>query len=222
VFRQTAWSVGYCTSCDRFEAFRLGEKEEIARVSGIRVSRETYRRAFCDCCGRRGKPSEEALILPFQDWQPTDGVRSLFKKSAPHLLINVPTLRADGELHALLTVVQHGSALHSVELGRGAVIGLLLGMAAFVPVAISLTQVVGVEPVSFVWVVTMVAGGMVGAICGAIVSAIRKGARTAHERIIEAYHKYELDPMKLAAAADSFPRRIRNAAEELLRDLPEP
>jgi hypothetical protein len=216
VFYQTAWSVDYCKFCDRFEAFRLGEKHERVALYGVPVSREVYRVALCDCCRQRSKLSNHASIIPFDEWQPTEGIRSLFEKCAPHLLPHLPTLRGDDELKSLLTVARRRST--QITVGPGAFVGLLVGLAAMTPVALVMTLIAHLEPVGFVWFLTLSAGMLLGAVVGGIVSAVAKKRTKARGILAEACAKYGLDPVRLASAADSFPRRIRLAAEALLRD----
>jgi hypothetical protein len=173
---------------------------------------------MCEWCDQLAKRYRMAEVIPFRDWQPSQGLRTLFEMCAPSLLKDVPTINTDRQMRDLLSLVQRRSAMSSVPLGCSPLAGLLPGMLLANVVAIGLIWIAALRLLT-AWLVGIAAGIILGLAVGALVSAVYSGRRFAREKIAEAYFKYDLDPERLDAAAQPHCRRIRVATGKLLTSL---
>jgi hypothetical protein len=216
-FEQTGWTVGYCGSCNRFEAVRVCEKSETVAVLGIEGKGTAAGRArLCEWCDEPVKRAPEAGNIPLADWNPGDGLKALFERCAPDLLDDLPSITTKRELRALLSFIERRSALNSFRMEGGpAGCGCLIGIIVAIPVAIALIYLNLAEKWA-AWVFTIGAGAFFGAIISAVVAAVAGGRRLARKKVFEMHFKYGVELGKLATAAEGYSRRIRAAAQQLV------
>ncbi len=217
VFRQTAWSVGYCVRCGRFEAQRVGELVNVTSFYGFRVSSEKVGWAhYCDWCDRPVTPLPEALAIPLDAWSAAQGIQALFDKCGVGTQLQVPRMDSDSDIQSLLSWVQRRSALTRVNLGSGPRLGTLVGAGLGLVIGIGVAILGPFDRIRAVFL-SLGAGLVLGLIVGVTYEVIVRGRHYASEKIAVAYHKYQLDPERLTALSQSYKGRIRAAVAFVLR-----
>jgi hypothetical protein len=210
--KQAAWSVGFCSRCNSFEAIRVGDAIRKLDISGLPVSREVIGLvAVCDCCDSMATPAPEARTHRLDGWTYDDGLRRLFELCAPNLLSECPYKSTEVEIGKLLKRVKSRTSVNALEIGPGMIFGALIGgafglIAGIVAASIEQLSVVGMA------IGGILGGGFVGGLVGSFVSIRMQGRKMAKKMIRKISRKYQLPPDQLIAAARRYPSRIRRGA----------
>jgi hypothetical protein len=212
-FDQTSWSVGYCPSCDRTEAIRIGRVISTTSLYFIvPVSREVGAKvSCCDFCGREAKRDKDADVVDVGEWNYRDGITMLFSLCAPAHDFGPLRFSTEDEVISLLRTTTRATKYSKIDLNAQwlpPLIGAGVGAALGIFLNLMLSEYKDEFRVIFLG---LLGGGFVGGLLGVLIGGILSCDKVARTTIEYNALKYDIDPDLLLNCATDFPGRIRRA-----------
>jgi hypothetical protein len=216
-FDLTGWSIGYCTSCDRTEAIRIGRVISttslyvvvpVTRKVGAKVS-------CCDYCGREAERDKDAEVVDVDDWSYRDGIATLFDLCAPAYDFGPLRFSKEDEIISLLRATTRATSYSKVDLNAQwlpPLLGAVVGAALAIVLAPMLSDGKDKFRVTFV---ALLGGGFVGGLIGVFTGGILTCNKVARTTIEYNTLKYKIDRDLLLDSATGFPSRIRRAVRAI-------
>lgn len=218
IYRQFAWSVGYCPYCEQLEAIRVEEVQIQTSLFLIPVHWEVLgESARCDFCGRAIDPSVIAIDQIAQDeWHPAEGIDVLMDNYTLPEDSDLPEVNSKRRLNSLLSAAQEASSISNLDVTFGATTGPLLGA----PICLALGYLLhssklirgDLEQMLLVSILVGVIGGMP---FGALVHALIKRSKVAHRRINIARENYGIDIDLLEDLSQEYNRLVKRTVVAL-------
>lgn len=213
-FEQTSWSIGYCSTCNRTEAIRIGRMISATMLYGfVTVSRQVGSEvSYCDFCSGSATQYQDAKTLGVEDWTYRDGIATLFELCAPGYDFGLPRFSTEDEIIGLLRATSRSTSYSKIDLNTQW-LPPLIGACAGAVLAIVLVPMLFDEHDDFRAIfLPLLGGGCVGGLLGILIGGIRSCNKLARTTIEYNALKYNIDPDLLLDSAIEFPNRIRHAA----------
>ncbi|MFO0929863.1 MAG: hypothetical protein U0736_23030 [Gemmataceae bacterium] len=219
-YRPIAWSVGYCPTCEMDAVVRIDRVTEVTYLNDLipLARKQRGEVARCDFCDRSVTTVHDWEGVAKNDWSAEkDGIDVLLELIGRTDLTLPPP--DDTRLHALLSAVDRSTSLTRQEIGgAGPIIGILLGLATVIPLALVTQQAqwlgarVNQEQAAILGTVIGLVGGL---IVGATVEHFVRRDRTAVRRFEAAHVKYAVDLYRLEELAEGYSKRVRRAVRKV-------
>jgi hypothetical protein len=218
-FDQTDWSVGFCPSCGRMEAIRIGRLMSttslylvvpISRKVGAEIS-------CCDFCGREAEQNPDAAVVSVDEWSYRDGLPALFKLCAPEYDLGPLRFSTEDEVTSLLKATARATKFSKIDL-NSQWLPPLMGAVAGAALTITLSLLLSEEKDQFrVIFLSLLGGGVVGGLIGMLIGGILSCEKVARTTIEYNALKYHIDGDLLLSSAAGFPGRIRRAVRAVVK-----
>ena len=182
------------------------------------VSREIVGQSCrCDFCERPLAPVAGRQVA-LGEWSPPEGLAALVDRLVPGDRIDVTNRPSEERLHSLLSAVQEASSWKNVDVMPGAIAGIILGIAAGVPIGLLLFDH-GLAPQNgnrfgFVFLCVL-SSVVIGVVAGSTLGAILGRGRVAFRKIDRACRDYRLDIRRLEDLAEPYGEVIGRAIRQV-------
>lgn len=211
-FDQTGWSVGYCHSCDRTEAIRIGRVIRTTSLYLIPVSRDVGAKVTCcDFCSREAKRDTDAVVVDVGQWKYSHGITKLFDLCAPEYDFGPLRFSTEDEVIRLLRTTARATQYSKIDLDSHWFLPLMSAVVG-ATIAIVLSLMLSDDKDEFrVIFLGLLVGGFIGGLLGVLIGGVRSCNSDALITIGYNALKYNIDPNLLLKSAAGFPNRIRRA-----------
>ena len=224
-YRQTGWSIGFCSSCKQPGPARVDDVIEVVSINLLPISRSIIGKIQrCDFCERPVDSVATKRSVDVGEWSHDQGQTALAELVAPAWKGKVSARASQQRLISLLSAAQARSTMNNVDVVPGLTVGLLVGIAIAVFAVMKMAsarepQPAGVAPPVRVQEALWILGPpLIGLILGGFVNVLHAARRIPLQMIEAACRGYEVDYRELRELAPHYAARVRRAVESVLAD----
>lgn len=211
--RQWAWSLGKCPFCRTESVIRIEEAIQTIYINFVPVIRSKIGcMCRCDLCKRLLTEELPEFYAVRDAWRPSDGIPSL----AAQLGVDDTVIEPYGDIQrrSVLSAATESSEIAAMGIVSGLTLGCLLGALAGGMIGYFFLngRLRGVDWLASVFF-GLFGGLVLGGVSGASLAAVWNRRAIPFKLIHAAISEYHMDADKFVECAQTYPTRIRRAAE---------